>query len=502
MPKMLRSSLLSMFGGVALAAGAFISNVIIARHFSVEQVGQINFYIWAISAVSILAVQGYGTTLARFIPELQAPSGEGINRLATVFIKRVGWVAIASAIGFAIVVVQQDVNRRDGQNFIIIASIGLILQSFTLLYQGYLQGSLQYERAAKQAIGSAVLQVSGVVIGGQLAGAPGALAGFCLVATVPTVGLFRVWTGGAGTGDKALMHRINRFSRQVWLAELIAVFVWARLEIFFLQYYSTLAEVAYFAVSISYSNLATLCIMFLTRPLLPYFSAANLEGEGPLQKAYASSFRIVAMVALPACFGLAAIAPSLLTIIYGTRFDAAVLPAIIVTAGSSLGVIAMTTGTLIYATERVLIFQAISIVGALAAVVAGFTVVPFFGATGAACSRAIVQGGIVLVAIVFLKRSTGIMTPLGASLRFACSAALSASIAYYVSQKIPGLPGLALGILGGVVTYALGLRIIGGLEAEDNAKLLRIEFLLPRMLVPSFRNVFQAVSPDATKPKS
>jgi O-antigen/teichoic acid export membrane protein len=132
--------------------------------------------------------------------------------------------------------------------------------------------------------------------------------------------------------------------------------------------------------------------MLLTAGLLPYFAENFGRGAvGEMREAYATATRVLAFVVLPTCFGLAALLPILLPMMYGRAFADAVPAATVVVLASGVGAIAFVGTTLVMAMDRSDFVFFSGLACAVLAIVTGFTVIPAFGVMGAAWSRAAIQ---------------------------------------------------------------------------------------------------------------
>ena len=106
---------------------------------------------------------------------------------------------------------------------------------------------------------------------------------------------------------------------------------------------------------------------------------------------------MIALLAMPACLGMAAIAPAVVPMLYGEEFRPAVPAAMIIAALSTVSVSTVIATHLVQALERSDFIFYTAILGAGLSIVGGFLLVPEFGLIGAAVSRSVVQ--VIMVAI-------------------------------------------------------------------------------------------------------
>ena len=118
--------------------------------------------------------------------------------------------------------------------------------------------------------------------------------------------------------------------------------MFGRTEIVFLEHYTGLNAVGLFAAAATVAEMAVQLPPLLLSALLPRFSEQHgLGAQDQMRRLFQTMTALVAMVIVPLCLGLAAIAPVLVPLFFGDEFaDAApVASVLLVAAGvSSLGV--------------------------------------------------------------------------------------------------------------------------------------------------------------------
>jgi O-antigen/teichoic acid export membrane protein len=220
--------------------------------------------------------------------------------------------------------------------------------------------------------------------------------------------------------------------------------------------------------------------MLLTAGLLPYF-AGNFghKAVGEMRDAYATATRVLAFLVLPACFGMAALLPTLLPLIYGRAFAGAVPAATVVVLASGVGATASVGTTLVMAMDRSEVVFASGLACAVLAVAAGLTVIPAFGLMGAAWSRGAIQlagaamgGGYIFCRLHF-------PLPLFDLGRLLLAAAICGLAARLALSAATGLPSLLLAVAAGTVSYAVAVRLMRALHPRDADRLRVLCRFLP-----------------------
>jgi O-antigen/teichoic acid export membrane protein len=262
-----------------------------------------------------------------------------------------------------------------------------------------------------------------LVLAGALAAAFGltaAVAGLTAAAALALAfGVVRLARAGAvaerartGHDAPAPMRSAAAFGLRAWGADLLQLINY-RLDIFVLSAYAALADVGVYSVALSVTALAWLLPSALQTVVLP--RTADLDshaasGPAAAHEAEATAIRGVRHgVVLTVGSALAtALLLAIVPLVYGARFERTVWLGLILLPGvAALGVAkvasAITTGRGFpkYSLYAGLIDVPITAVLYL-------TLIPAFGATGAAIASSISYGVTTVLALVFFRRVTGL----------------------------------------------------------------------------------------------
>jgi O-antigen/teichoic acid export membrane protein len=274
-----------------------------------------------------------------------------------------------------------------------------------------------------------------------------------------------------------------RYARFAWAATVANTFVWSRLEIFFLDRYWGHAEIAFFTIALALSALASQGPLLLTGAFLPHFAEKRGRDDHAAMKAdYIAGTRITAMLAIPACLGMAAIAPALVPLFYGNDFTAAVPATMVIAAAASIAV-TTTVGThLINAMERSDFTFYTAMFGAALAVAGGLLLVPEFGLMGAAVSRALVQIVIVGIAVWFVTSKLEFPFPAKSVLGIYACSACSSLVAWAIVAVLETPLAIPAAIVAALFVYLVCLRLFQAADPDDLQTLSKIIGSFPRPL--------------------
>jgi O-antigen/teichoic acid export membrane protein len=261
---------------------------------------------------------------------------------------------------------------------------------------------------------------------------------------------------------------------------LVATFAWARTEIFFLELAWGSHTVALFAASVTFANLATQGPLLLAGGLLPHLSRQAAAGTGgKLEETYAISILTLAFLIFPACLGTAAIAPTLVPLVYGQDFAGAVPSTTILLCGAAATASSSVAFTYMLAVERTRFALVTGGAAALVVAIVGLTVIPTYGLLAAATARAATQAAVSIATILYLWRVLRCPTPVIALLRLFVAAVMCAIAARACVMLVPGIRGLVLAVGAGALVYAIAVRVLRAMPASQAEPLLNALKILP-----------------------
>lgn len=487
----------SAAASVGNLSGRLVAQIMIARMLGPDGVGRIAYMLWLIEIASLLANLGLPSSLTRYLAELygQQRSDEAEQFARWVFIRFVLFSLLGSVL--LVILFSQSSQHSQGR-FALPALVALFLaRGLENINRADLSGRQRFDVLARVNASAAVAVVVAVAVGASAYHVTGALYGYLAGSTIPALYSFNILFRGRSWGSpgKSLRRRVWRFSVNTWLALLISAFVWSRLEIYFLQRYWTPREVAMFAIGLTFASMVHQVATLFSGAFMAHFSELIGTGNYELvQRQYASSTRLLAVLIVPMALGGAAIMPALLPLVFGVAFTPAVPIAMVLTASAALAY-SLIGSSLIYANERSSFVVLSGLCGGGLSILAGFVIVARFGALGAAASKITVQCAMISVGAWYIIHRLHYRYPLKSLGRTLMAAVFCASSAWVVVHVIPAkLVALSIAVPLGAIVYAAGVRTFHILDAEDIGALRDIVRRLPpqmqRPLDPMFDVVF------------
>ena len=499
-----RNTLLGFSSGASVALAGFIGNAITARLLGPDNLGVFAYVVWCVTIASIIAALGIGVVQQRFIPSLRA---EGKNDEAEGLVGATTRLSMVAAIvGGLFLFAYFSLSGKSALEgpspasrsvVITVALTWFICWRMADIYLFYLRGEQRFGELARLSAFSALIKLAVMALGAWLFGIPGALAGFIAGNILPATRVFWLLRKKPSVGQE-LKSAVMRFALASWAASVIGGLVFGRTEIVFLQHYTGIGAVGLFTAAAAVAEMPVQLPPLLLSALLPRFSEQHgLGAQDDMHRLYRTMTSLVAMVIMPLCLGIAAIAPVLVPLLFGAQFaDAVPIASVLLTAAaiSSLGV---TTAYLLQSMGKagfLLMSNAVGLVGTIAL---GFLLIPRFGLMGAACSRGIVQISVVLIETWYLTRRLGIAPPYRALGAITLASVAQGAVAYVVSIELGGAKSLVIALPAAIVTFLVALRLLAVMPMVDPQLESRLLSHAPHRMRPLVSRILKLLAPPA-----
>lgn len=478
------NSALNAAAGLSLLLIGFACSIITARLLGPEANGIIAFSLWLAVTASLVAELGTGVMLLRLLPQLKSQGYSPVDRRGfAAYLLRpvVGSTLLLAALYAAVFTLAEYEHWATSTPIVVVITGALfVIQSIGSSAKNYLLGEQQVGTFFRLSAASGLLQFFGVAVGAVFFGIPGALIGYTLGFTVQftyAAGILRTRARNCGISPRYLLGSSMLLSVQFIVDSIFL----NRVEFFFLERYSGVAVVGFYAAAMSLANLALQLPVQLTGSLVPYYSEKLQDHGGTTLPAavFEAVIRSLSYITLPLSFGLAVIAPRLISTIFGEAFAPAGPALTILALVTPANVLGLICTQYLFSLDRVRERLMIGIVGAVTMVVGAFLVVPSYGAEGAAAVRFVV---FTLMSALMMRRLTferSLARLYWNLLRIALAAAACAGAASLVLAFIPGFVGLVLAISAGALCYIVALRLFRAVALEDYAVIESIARRLP-----------------------
>jgi len=462
-----------------------------------DGVGRIAYIVWLIEIANVFSCFGLPSTLTRYVAELhgQKKSAQATHFAQWVFIRYMLLILLGSVfVGFLFFRSSQYAGFESVLPLLMVLFLAYGLQAIN---RADLAGLQRFDLLARINVIATIILVAGVFVGGYFFGVIGVLYGYVAGALFPAAYSFRMLRSFSSKQgiDPGLRRRIWKFTFYTWLAMLVSAFIWSRMEIFFLERYWGVHEVAMFTVGLTFAFMVQQAASLFSGAFMAHFSGlVGSDNHTLIQYHYETATKLAALVVIPLAFGGAAIMPALLPLLFGVEFQPAVPNAMVLTASAALA-FSTIGSSLVYAKERSGFIAIGGFAGAILSVTAGFLIVSRFGAWGAVWSRLFVQGSMIAIGTWFIITRLHFSYPfkrLGGTFIAAVFCGLSARWAINV---IPNpYVSLFIAVPLGVIVYMLGIKCFRVLGLEELRHLERIVVRLPIRLYRPLHSIINAMA--------
>ncbi len=467
-----------------------------ARLLGPALLGPYNYTLWAAGLASYLVSLGVPAATSRFASELvgagNVAQGLGVVRASLRFQAAFATVAVAATCG--LVLALAPAQHR------VYASI-VILSLLPSALMGVFAAGINATEEALANVWPSITSTTVTLVGSLLALFYGRslvglttamLAGRVVDCVLRGIAFRRVynrrWPGvGAEAPPAEVSLRLRQFSAGATLLSLLSAVVWDRSDIFFVNRFCTGREVAFFSVG------ANLAAQVLNVPQV-FLNAAGMtmrveQGRNPqgLGGFVSTTAYYVALLTLPLGWGLAALSPALVPVLYGAAYGPAIVPLFV--AGTFVVAKAMLASArdVLLLRERYVALIGLGFATALVGVLLNLWLVPIAGAPGGALSNGLYHTMAALGSWMVLVRELHVDLPWNRLVRLPLAAGLMAGVVLVLARGLPGPIALAAGVPLGAVVYALALRTLHCLDASDAYRLAAFGRAVP----PAFRGGFE-----------
>jgi O-antigen/teichoic acid export membrane protein len=296
-----------------------------------------------------------------------------------------------------------------------------------------------------------------------------------------------------------IRHEIIQFCKQATFMTALEIVVWERSEVLFLQKFSGMSEVAYFSQPF---NWVSQWLLLLPR-IISSAAAASIavqHGRDPKQTVGLAigSTRALALISLPAAFGLSALGAPIISQLLGPKF----LPSIgafsllaVMTLGKAF---TMPARQLLVSTNRQPLLIKWGLAFCVLNVALDLILIPGRGAMGAAIAKGIILTGGGVSIWWMVAKSFETRLPLAIVGRMTVASAVMFVVVRALTAVMPAKPVLVIGPLAGIATIVILYRLLRCLEPGDRDLMAALGRRLPARTRPAFTAMVNFMIPRAT----
>jgi len=495
----------SMWYGIEVALGilaTLATTILIARIIGPTRLGYFNYIYWLSNTAGGLASLGIPATTGKYMAEYLAGGEKGVARAIFFFSLRA-----QSAIA------------------LLMMSIGLILV-FTLVDPAYRYAAIPLVATMLPRMLTFIPSMANMGAEKVAANTRGAFAGTVVYVPLVALSLFLGWdlvgiacavflSSVVELGAKlipvlgwvqelpaaelpvSVKKRMISFSGQNVILLILNVVVWDRSDMVFLRILrSDTRQLAFFSVAFSIVEKLFLAPQIFAAGVgVSQFSEYGRDREKLLNMTTTAA-KYVYLCGLPMLAGAAAIGGPLIGTLYGSRYLPMVRVFQVMAIFAIPRLVILPAYNLLLATENQKPLVIWNCVCGVADVLLDLTLIPIFGALGAAAANGIAQTLAAVGVWVIVGRRFSIRLDAAFFKRLTAVCASMSAIVLSIVSGLHSWPAVAAGTGAGIVIFVLGLRFASVLAAEDRERLLTLERQLPPRIRTFSREFIMFVAPD------
>ncbi len=500
-PSIARNTLYNfLFRGSGLFFG-FITSILIARLLGPEKLGEYSLAFWILTIVGYFVNLGLPPTVTKYISEYSGKkdytSAGSILRNCSRWIFWAG-ILVTVLLFLASPLIANLYHKPYLSLYLRIGALGMIPMGLLAIYMSGFSGFLRYDLIAFLTFILSpltfLLLVCALVLKRDVAYL------FWVSFTSNLLGAFlfvsfyrsRKYPFVKESLPPDLKNKLIDYSKSIFVILLLEAFLWERFELLFLGAYGSETQVAFYNLGFNLANKVILLLPgALAGVLLPFMSEAYGGGrEERLRGIHYNSTRYLALIAFPLCAGGIALAPRIITSIYGSQYlPSAFIFSLVLLAGT-VGSVSTASSSFLYSVEKQKVILRFYILAVFLKLVLNLFLTRRYQALGAVWVNFAAQvffglGIIIYLYAFFLK----VKFPLISLVKIALTSIFMGFLVYLLSSFIQGIYGLLICIFIGVISYPLILALMRGWEELDFSLAARYIQKLPFGLERIFRSI-------------
>ena len=453
---------------IGLVSGVVMS-VVLARWLGPTQMGEWSYVLWATRTMGAIATLGFAVGTIRYTASALAVGDRELAWGVVQLLKRRQIIAtsVVVAATLPLVFLYAPASMRWA---LVVTCIGLFPITIEHIFSHAVYGANRYDLTTRVSTVKMTLQFvltfAALALGGGLVGlAAGNVLGTALASMLQRRRAQSIYPREAAPVPDALRVDMRAYLLPLSIVVVLDTLVWDRAEIFFLRLWVDPHEIAFYSLAFGLATKAMIVGEISTGALLPTFAA--LHGRQALdefRRVYRMSLRNALLVGMPVAAMLGALAPGLVTLLYGEAYrPVATLLSVMVAVYTFTATRKVAWAALRGLGDRRWAVTATS-VGAAVNIGSALLLIPTYATWGAVMSNTLAQVVATVIAFAVLSRVYACPMPLFDIARITAAGVLAYAAMLTVAPTHADLVRLALGGLVGLVAYAgavVALRVVG-----------------------------------------
>ena len=465
-----------------------IANVIMARQLGPSDFGVYGLLLWWAVFAQTLINGGVTLGAIRFIAEERARGEEATSRDVASYFAWVQSSKLGIVLLMMVAILPWWIDRLiPGASHL---AVGLLLAAITfrtayMFYVAVGKGAERFQSVSRIALIVAPINLLLVGLVAWLAPSVEAFIGVFLVSAVLFFVVSRWQVRDLLKGDRkaigaelkaAIRHHLGIVSTNAILR-----FVASReLELLLLGLWFSTRDAGFFKAGLTVAaGLMLLVPGTFSAVLLPFMARAVTGGTQVAARRFRLATQYLMLLAVPLAAYVVAVADELVLLLYGPKFaPASIALAAGITAAAIVSIGDAAQSYLLSARRQwmILVF---TLCGLLLRVVVGVALIREYGLIGACISQVVVSALLETAKIFYAAHELRVGLPLLHAARVLTASLTGAVLAWFITEHLPGIAGLAASALAFVGTFAVMSVVLKCYSVEDLAAIEALARRLP-----------------------
>jgi len=488
--------------GVSIVVSAVVS-ITAARLLGPDKLGQYHFVLWVAGLTTLLVHFGIPAATTRFAGEMV---GQGKNAQALGLVRATLRLQAAFAVVIVVpaLVALSLVAEPEQRLYASLVILSLVPHALMAIFTSGINATENSFHNVWPSISANAILLIGSVAALLTTGSLTFLAAALLLsrsidAILRSWAFRHAWRQRFGelTAEAVPLHvwpQLRRFCLQAVALWLLNAIVWDRSDMLFVKLFHGSAEIAFFSLSFNLMTQALVLPQVLVHAT--GISMGVEQGRDPARVGAVAlvAFKYLALVSMPLVWGIAALSPALVPLVYGEAYRGAV-PVLAIAGAFAVAraLLGPAQRALIVSDRQGTLIRIALLTGALN-VALDLLFVPAHAAAGAALANGVTQAIAATAVWAVVCRNFGVRIPTAVLGRVALSALVVAGVAALIASRLAAVPALVVAPLVGVLLYGALLRWTRALDATDRGRLLPLVGLMPERLKASYAWAIRTVT--------
>src|SRR5437016_3282393 len=314
---------------IGLVAGLLMS-VVLARGLGPARMGDYSYLLWLMRTITAVATLGYALATVRYTAEALAQDDRPrAGALLRLFIRLQATTTAIVALSLApLVWILAPLDLR-WPLLVFLAS--LFPSTLEAIYAHGAYGAQRYDLTTRVSTIKMALQflatTMAVALGGDILSIVVAgVFGTAISCMLQRQRALALYPERSAPLPPAVLGELRAYLLPLSIVALLDTVVWDRSEVLFLRLYATSEQIAFYSVAFGLASRAVVLPQVVVGALLPALAALHGRGDqAEFRHVYREAIRGVALIGAPMAAVLAAVAPGLVTLLYGEAYRSVAL---------------------------------------------------------------------------------------------------------------------------------------------------------------------------------